>query len=205
MNSMNRNLRLRAKTMQLFRAGHSVVSVQESTDSTKSGIRLSVWIRVMMALMLVLPALGAFAQYENGSLVGTIRDSSEAAIPNVNVKVTNNATGIVMNVTSNGAGDYEAQSLRVGVYTIYASAPGFAGAIAKEISITVGGRMRIDLVMKIGVAETTVQVTGVALQLETESSQRGQTITEYQAEALPLVTRNYSDQVNLVTGSHMAA
>jgi hypothetical protein len=158
----------------------------------------------MMALMLVLPALGAFAQYENGSLVGTIRDSSGAAIPNVNVKVTNNATGIVMNVTSNGAGDYEAQSLRVGVYTIFASAPGFAGAIAKEISITVGGRVRIDLVMKIGVAETTVQVTGVALQLETESSQRGQTITEYQAEALPLVTRNYSDQVNLVTGSHMA-
>jgi hypothetical protein len=42
------------------------------------------------------------------------------------------------------------------------------------------------------------------LQLETESSQRGQTITEYQSEALPLVSRNYSDLVDYVTGARPA-
>jgi len=58
-------------------------------------VRISGWIRLVMALLLVLPALGAYAQYENGSLVGSIHDSSGAVIPNVNVTVTNNATGIV--------------------------------------------------------------------------------------------------------------
>jgi hypothetical protein len=157
-----------------------------------------------MALVLVLPALGAYAQYENGSLVGTIHDSSGASIPNVNVMVTNNSTGIVSNVTTNAAGDYEVPSLRFGIYTIAARAAGFADAVAKDITISVGGRVRIDLVLTIGSAQTTVEVTGVALQLETESSQRGQTVTEYQSEALPLVTRNYSDLVDYVTGARPA-
>ncbi len=47
-------------------------------------------------------------------------------------------------------------------------------------------------------------MSDVALQLETESSQRGQTITEYQSEALPLVSRNYSDLVDYVTGTRPA-
>jgi hypothetical protein len=165
---------------------------------------LSGWIRLGLALLLFLPALGAFAQYENGSLVGTIHDSSGAAIPNVNVAVTNNATGIVTNVTSNGAGDYEVPSLRFGTYTVAAKATGFADAVAKEITISVGSRVRIDLIMRIGTAQTTVEVTGVTLQLETESSQRGQTVTEAQTEALPLVSRNYSDLVDYVTGARPA-
>jgi hypothetical protein len=94
--------------------------------------------------------------------------------------------------------------LRYGIYTVTAKAAGFSDAVAKDITISVGSRVRIDLVLKIGSAQTTVEVTGVALQLETESSQRGQTVTEYQSEALPLVTRNYSDLVDYVTGARPA-
>src|ERR1035438_9248871 len=115
-------------------------------------------IRLAMALLLVLPALGAYAQYENGSLVGSIHDSSGAAIPNVNVSVTNNSTGIVSNVTTNASGDYEVPSLRYGIYTVTAKAAGFSDAVAKDITISVGSRVRIDLVLKIGSAQTTVEV-----------------------------------------------
>ena len=159
------------------------------------------WIRLGLALLLVLPALGAFAQYDNGSLVGSIHDSSGAAIPNVSVAVTNDATGIAINVMTNGTGDYEVPSLRAGVYTVTAKAAGFSDSVAKGVTISIGARVRTDMTMKIGAAETTVQVTGVALQLETESSERGQTITGYQTAALPLVSRNYSDLVDYVTGS----
>jgi hypothetical protein len=167
-------------------------------------VRISGWVRLGLALLLTLPALGAYAQYENGSLVGTIHDASGAAIPNVSVTVTNNATGISTIAKSNGAGDYEVPELRFGIYTITAKAAGFADAEAKDITITVGGRVRIDLTMKVGAAQTTVEVSGVALQLETESSQRGQTVTEYQTEALPLVSRNFSDLLGYVTGARQA-
>ncbi|HXP09533.1 MAG TPA: hypothetical protein VN828_13590, partial [Acidobacteriaceae bacterium] len=99
---------------------------------------------------------------------------------------------------------YEVPSLRAGVYTISAKAPNYAEAVAENITISVGNRQRIDLELKVGQAQTSVEVSDVALELETDSSQRGQTITQYQTEALPLVSRNYSDLLALVTGSRQA-
>jgi hypothetical protein len=144
------------------------------------------------------------AQYENGSLVGTIRDASGAAVPNVTVTVTNTATAISTQTKTNGAGEYDVPSVRTGVYTIKASADGFSEAVAQNITVSVGGRQRIDLALKVGAAEASVEVSGVSLQVETESSQRDQTITNYQSEAFPLVTRNYSDLLELIPGSRQA-
>lgn len=160
--------------------------------------------KFLVAILLFFSCAHLHAQYENGSLVGTIRDASGAPISGAVVTITNNATSITMKAATNGSGDYEVPSLRVGVYTISASNQGFADAVAKNITISVGGRQRIDLTLQVGAAQTSVQVTDVAIQVETESSQRGQNITNYQSEALPLVTRNYSDLLGLVTGARQA-
>ena len=156
---------------------------------------------VFVVLSLCVPM---HAQYDNGSLLGTVKDASGAAIAGADVKIANNDTGIVSQVKTNSAGDYEVPTLRVGVYTVSASAPGFSDAVAQNITISVGNRQHIDLTMKVGSAQTTVEVTDVALQLETETSERGQTITNYQSEALPLVSRNYADLLALVPGSRQA-
>jgi len=137
--------------------------------------------------------------------MGSIHDATGAAIGNAAVTVTNVNTGIIFKTTADGSGDYEIPSLRVGVYTVEASAPNFTPAIAKNITISVSGRQHIDLTLKVGQADvTTVEVSDVALQLETETSERGQNVSEYQTESLPLVSRNYSDLLGLVTGSRQA-
>ncbi len=159
---------------------------------------------LVATLLLFLCCNDLHAQFEDGSLVGTIHDSTGAAIPGAAIDVVNTATGIHSSATSNASGDYVVPSLRVGVYKITASSSGFAVAVADNITISVGSRQRIDLTLQPGQAQTTVEVSGVALQLETEQSQRGQTISNYQSEALPLVTRNYSDLLGLVTGSRQA-
>jgi len=147
----------------------------------------------------------ARAQYEDGSLIGSIHDATGAAVGNAAVTVTNINTGNVIRVNANGSGDYEVPSLRVGVYNIEASAAGFAPAEARNITISVAGRQRIDLTLKVGQADaTTVEVSDVALQIETETSERGENVSEYQTESLPLVSRNYSDLLALVTGSRQA-
>ena len=51
------------------------------------------------------------AQYENGGMVGTIRDASGAPISGADVKITNNATGIATDAKTDGSGDYEIPSL----------------------------------------------------------------------------------------------
>jgi hypothetical protein len=155
--------------------------------------------------LILICGIGARAQYEDGSLIGSVHDASGAAVANASVTVTNVNSGVEIKVDANGSGDYEVPSLRAGVYTIEATAPGFAPAEAKNITVSVAGRQHIDLTLKVGQADaTTVEVSDVALQIETETSERGQTVSEYQTESLPLVSRNYSDLLALVNGSRQA-
>src|SRR5271169_3436440 len=78
------------------------------------------------------------AQYEDGSLVGTIHDGSGAAVSGGTVTISNDATGLVAKATTNGEGDYEFPALKVGVYTISVSLSGFADAVAQNITVSVG-------------------------------------------------------------------
>ena len=160
---------------------------------------------LLAGLLIAICGISARAQYEDGSLIGSIHDATGAAVGNAAVTVTNINTGNVIKVNANGSGDYEVPSLRVGIYNIEATAPSFAPAEAKNITISVAGRQHIDLTLKVGQADvTTVEVSDVALQIETETSERGQSISGYQTEALPLVSRNFSDLLALVTGSRQA-
>ena len=165
-------------------------------------LRVPVLVCLASAAVTLTPS--AFAQYENGSLLGTIRDASGAPIPNADVSIANTATGVTNTAKTDAAGNYDIPQLRVGVYTVTASSQGFSSAVAQNITVSVGNRQRIDLNLSVGTATTTVEVTDVALQVQTESSQRDQTITNYQSEALPIVNRNYSDLLGLVTGVRQA-
>jgi hypothetical protein len=120
---------------------------------------------LFLAVSLCFVSCVAFAQFDVGSLVGTIRDSSGAAVPNASITVTNTATNIETSAASNSSGDYEVPSLRAGVYIISAKAPNYAEAVAQNITISVGSRQRIDLELKVGQTQTSVEVTDVTLQL----------------------------------------
>jgi hypothetical protein len=160
---------------------------------------------ISLGLVIAFCGISARAQYEDGSLIGSIHDTTGAAVTNAAVTVTNISTGLVVKAAANSSGDYDVPSLRVGLYNIEVTAPGFAPAEAKNITISVAGRQHIDLTLKVGNADaTTVEVSDVALQIETETSEHGQTISGYQTEALPLVSKNYSDLLALVTGSRQA-
>jgi hypothetical protein len=161
-------------------------------------------VKCLLLIVCLFVCAQARAQYDNGSLVGTIRDASGAPMPHVKVAITNTETGIVTQAATNTTGQYDVPSLRVGTYKIVASANGFSDAEADNIGISVGVSLTIDLSLKVGSATTTVEVSGVALQLETETSERGQTVTNYESAALPLVSRNYSDLLALVPGSRQA-
>jgi len=158
----------------------------------------------VLFLFFVLLCSPLHAQYENGSVVGTIHDPSGAIVSGAVVTITNTATGISMQTKTNSQGDYEVPELRVGVYNITAAAPGFSEVAARNISVSVGGRQHIDLSLKVSGSQETVEVSDVALQIETESSQRDQIITNYESEAFPLVSRNYSDLLALIPGSRQA-
>ena len=157
-----------------------------------------------LAAVCLLASSPAFSQYDNGAVLGTIKDSTGAPIAGAAVTLTNTETGVVSTLRTGSTGDYEFPTVRVGTYKVEASSATFSNAVAQGVNVTVGGRQRIDLALRAGGTSATVEVTDVALQIETETSQRDQIITNYQSEALPLVSRNYSDLLGLVTGSRQA-
>ncbi len=152
----------------------------------------------------VFSSASALAQFDTGSFVGTVHDSTGAVIPGASVTVTNPQTGISVTRVTDASGAWEVPSLHTGAYTVSISHAGFANASARDLTLSVGARQRVDLTLAPAGTAETVEVSGVALQIETESSERGQVITGYESAALPLVSRNYSDLLGLVAGSRQA-
>ena len=83
------------------------------------------WFSLAVALLLLLPAIGAYAQFESASVLGYARDSSGAAVPNTTVTLTNTATGIVQTAKTDGEGKYEFSSVAIGQYVVSTEVAGF--------------------------------------------------------------------------------
>ncbi len=150
-------------------------------------------------------ASAAFAQFDSGSVLGTVRDKTGGAIAAAKVTLENMDTGIRAVRQTDNEGNYEFPGVRVGRYRVSAEQAGFATAVATEIIVNVNARQRVDLDMAVGQVTETVEVTGAATILETESSQRGQVVTAKQAVELPLNGRSYSSLVLLTTGTRQSS
>ena len=161
-------------------------------------MRLTVCLWIIAVLSL--HAVRAYAQFDTASLVGTVRDTTGAATPDATVTLTNAETGVSLTRTTNGEGVYEFTTVRPGSYVITAEKSGFAVALVDGVQVQVGARQRIDLQMAIGQVTEKVEVTASAPLVETETSQRGQVISETAIRELPLNGREYSSLALLTTG-----
>ena len=72
----------------------------------------------------LLTCTGARAQSVNATMVGTIFDTSSAAIPQAKVTVTNKGTNVARTVTGNERGDYTITNLAPGLYQLVAEHEG---------------------------------------------------------------------------------
>src|SRR6266567_8899406 len=61
-----------------------------------------------------------------GSISGVITDNGGLPVPNADIKLTDENTGLARTFKSSGLGDYAAPSLPAGAYTLEVNASGFA-------------------------------------------------------------------------------
>ena len=148
---------------------------------------------------LLVPRL-ASAQFDAATVLGTVADATGGVVPGATVTLKNAETGITAVTISDGEGRYQFLNVRIGVYSLRAELQGFSAAIADKIPVTVNARQRVDLTMKVGDVGETVEVTGAARLLESESSDRGQVIGHEQIVNLPLNGRAYADLALLSPG-----
>jgi outer membrane receptor protein involved in Fe transport len=150
-------------------------------------------------------ATPAWAQFETATVVGTVRDATGAVVPNAKVTLTNTATGVSAEKTSDANGNFEFFTVRIGTYVVTAEKTGFSIALVDNVQVTVGARQRVDLSMAVGQLTETVTVSSRVILLQTDSSDRSQVITGAQTRSLPLNGREYSALALLAPGVRQSA
>jgi hypothetical protein len=144
---------------------------------------------VRVGLLLITSCAIAAAQ-GSGVIFGNVTDVSGAAVPVVNVTVTNEATQISESVKSNEQGYYLFPDLRAGSYRLVAEAPGFRTAEKTGVLLQVDQRARIDMTMQIGEVREVVAVEATVTNVDTFSSTVKDVVDSNRMAELPLNGRN---------------
>lgn len=131
--------------------------------------KLGVSLAVFLAAILLLTN-GVNAQVAGAMLTGTVTDSSGAVIPKAQVTITDVATGVARRIAADSAGLYSAPNLLPGTYQVSVTAPGFATEVQNGITLSVGAQQVLDVTMRVGQVNETVQVTGEAPMVQLASS-----------------------------------
>ncbi|MGA2249885.1 carboxypeptidase regulatory-like domain-containing protein [Terracidiphilus sp.] len=142
----------------------------------------------------------AWGQFDSASVLGTIKDPSGSPVSSASVELLNISKGVRVTRQTGASGDYEFINVQPGDYMVTATAAGFDKTQTDRFTVTVGARQRVELTLKVGTASQSVTVTGAATLLETDSSDRGETVRTEEAVNLPLNGRAYADLSLLVPG-----
>ncbi len=159
--------------------------------------------RIEIALLgfLLMVAAAAHAQTGTASITGLVVDDTGAAVPGATVTATNQATNVEQVAVTNDAGNYTITPLTVGTYVIKAELSGFRTATTAPLALEARQVARLDFKMSVGAIAETVEVSGAAPILQTETSGVGEVVSGNTVVSLPLNGRNTGQFTLLLPGT----
>lgn len=149
---------------------------------------------------LLLVALSSWAQVSSSSITGQVTDSTGAVIAGAKVQAKNEASGVTYESTTTGTGNYNFASLTPGQYTITVTQKGFQTYVSTRNALTVGQPLVVDVSLKVGAQNESVQVESSYERIETTNATISDVMTETQIKNLPLNGRNPLTLVTLEPG-----
>ena len=135
-----------------------------------------------------------------GSILGVVRDRSQAVVAGARIIATNVQTNFSKETTSDADGSYHILALPAGVYKVTATAAGFRPFAATDVTLQVNDEFRIDITLEVGTVTEEINVAANAVRVETENTQLGDVIDSKKMLALPLNGRSYIDLLGLQAG-----
>lgn len=149
---------------------------------------VSRWCAVAL-LLLPLVTSTVWAQTFTGGLRGAVRDPN-GVIPGVAVTLTNEATAVARETTTNDVGEYNFPAVQPGTYTLRASLTGFKTYENRGVRIGTQQFITLDITLEVGALQETITVTGAAPLIETSNASTGGVLDRQALEVLPAPGRN---------------
>lgn len=106
---------------------------------------------LLFSLLLMVASISAFAQTTTGNIIGSVTDSSNAAIPNAALTATNNETNFSRSAVTDSAGQFNIQYLPPGTYRVQATASGFKTYLQDGVIVELSRNVRVDPALEVGV------------------------------------------------------
>jgi len=153
---------------------------------------------LLAALVFTLPA---WTQEVTAAIVGTVADPSGAPIKDATVTAKDTGRGTVWTTKTNDAGVYNLLRVPVGTYELKVSAQGFQTVAYPPFTLVLNQTARIDVQTRVGQVTETVEVTGAAPVLQTQSDEVSTLIDSHTVTSVPLAGRNYLQLTLLAPGS----
>lgn len=142
--------------------------------------------RALLAWFLLLSCSYAFAQLENGTIVGSVRNPEGHAVPGVTVTTSSDSL-VDRSITrlTDSDGRYRFPAIPPGVYDVKAALPGFVTVIRKEIRVFVGTTITVDFEMGMEKLTETMEISGEPPLIDATSSAVQHTVPTETVERLP--------------------
>src|SRR5256885_2102983 len=127
----------------------------------------------------------AYLQTTFASITGTVTDATGSVVPNAMVTATNVETNIKTSAKSNDAGLYLIAQIKEGTYTVRGEAKGFSNYVVDNVSVVARDVRRVDIKLTVGDVATSVEVSGGATLIETETARINNTKDTKTLNTLP--------------------
>src|SRR5215813_5262946 len=153
----------------------------------------------VLGLLLFTPVTSS-GQAVYGSIVGTVTDSSNAAVPNAKVTIRDVGKGVSYTTTTNDTGNYSQIHLIAGLYEVRVEAPGFDTFVQQNVEVRVDTTVQINAQLHPGKLGETINVTAEAALLKTEKADVSDVVSQKAVMELPVFSRDMSRLYFLVPG-----
>ena len=152
------------------------------------------------ALLLALLAFTTMQAQDvtKGDITGIVKDPSGMVIPGATVKLSSPYGD--KSTTTDGGGVYNFLNLVIGPgYTVEVDQPGFAPAVAKDLTVGVNQHTAYDFTLQIGTTATTVEVSSTSNAIDLSTTTIGANIDQSLFQNVP-VGRNISAIMAMAPG-----
>jgi len=172
--------------------------------STTSFLRKPLWAQVFacsafLALFLAEMPYGAAQNENTGEVRGVVTDSSGAVVPDATVVLTNVNTGVPQTTRTDSVGVYDFPFVPLGNYRVNFSKQGFTSLAQSGITAHVG-TTAVNATLQVGQISTEVSVAANVVQVQTETSERSETIPAVDVTETPNVAQDWTALTQLVPG-----
>jgi hypothetical protein len=154
----------------------------------------------LILALLTLALTGSRAMAQSASIDGLITDSTNAVVPNAAVELLEPATQTHQKTVSNGAGFYSLPNVMPGLYTLTVSGTGFETETRTNVAITVGAKVSINFVLKVGSQSEQISVDGSGAEINTTDAGVSTVIGRNFVENVPLNGRSFQSLITLSPG-----